>query len=31
MAEPQLLKTPIVRNGQQITAGFCPDIWKNWN
>ena len=31
MAEPQLLRTPIVRNGQQITAGFCPDIWKNWN
>ena len=29
--EPQLLKTPIVRNGQQITAGFCPDVWKNWN
>ena len=30
MDEPQLLKTPIVRNGQQVTAGFCPDIWKDW-
>ena len=30
MEEPQLLKTPIVRNGQQVTAGFCPEIWKDW-
>lgn len=30
MEEPQLLKTPIVRNGQKVTAGFCPDIWKDW-
>ena len=22
---PKLLKTPIVRNGQKVTAGFCPD------
>lgn len=31
MDEPQLLKTPIVRNGQQVTAGYCPDVWKDWN
>jgi len=24
------LKTPIVRNGQKVTAGFCPDVWKDW-
>ncbi|MGL4800262.1 MAG: arsenate reductase family protein, partial [Cellulosilyticaceae bacterium] len=27
---PQLLKTPIVRNGKQATIGYQPDIWKNW-
>ena len=27
---PELLKTPIVRNGKQATVGYCPDIWKNW-
>lgn len=30
MFEPQLLRTPIVRNGQQVTAGYCPDVWQNW-
>ena len=30
MAEPQLLKTPIVRNGQQLTAGYEPKIWDAW-
>lgn len=27
---PEMLKTPIVRNGKQATVGYCPDIWKNW-
>ena len=27
---PELLKTPIVRNGKQATVGYCPDVWKNW-
>lgn len=26
----QLLKTPIVRNGRQATAGYQPDVWKGW-
>lgn len=26
----QVIKTPIVRNGRQVTIGFCPDVWKNW-
>ena len=29
-ANPKLLKTPIVRNGRQATAGYCPEIWKAW-
>ena len=27
----KVLKTPIVRNGNQATVGFCPEIWKGWN
>lgn len=27
---PSLIKTPIVRNGREITIGYCPDVWKNW-
>ncbi len=27
---PEMLKTPIVRNGRQATVGYCPEIWKNW-
>lgn len=28
---PQLLKTPIVRNGKQATIGYQPEVWKDWN
>lgn len=28
--KPELMRTPIVRNGKQATVGYCPDIWKNW-
>ena len=27
---PQLLKTPIVRNGKQATVGYQPEVWKGW-
>ena len=27
---PKLMKTPIVRNGKQATAGFCPEVWETW-
>lgn len=27
---PEMLRTPIVRNGKQATVGYCPDVWKNW-
>ena len=26
----KLLKTPFVRNGREATAGYCPEVWKNW-
>ena len=28
--EPWLLRAPIVRNGKQATAGYCPEIWSTW-
>ena len=30
LADPRLLKTPIVRNGRQATVGYQPEVWKNW-
>ena len=27
---PELMKTPVVRNGKQATVGYRPDIWENW-
>ena len=27
---PALMKTPIVRNGKQVTVGYCPGIWATW-
>ncbi|MCI2105874.1 MAG: ArsC family transcriptional regulator [Intestinimonas sp.] len=30
LEHPQLIKTPVVRNGRQATVGYCPDLWKNW-
>ena len=27
---PELMKTPIVRNGKKATVGFCPENWKQW-
>lgn len=31
LENPQILRTPIVRNGKQATIGYQPDTWKNWN
>ena len=28
--DPMLIKTPIVRNGKQVTVGFTPDEWSKW-
>lgn len=30
LENPQILKMPIVRNGQQATVGYQPDVWKGW-
>lgn len=27
---PELMKTPIVRNGKRATVGYCPEVWKQW-
>ena len=27
---PEMLRTPIVRNGKQATVGYCPEVWKTW-
>ena len=28
--DPGLMRTPIVRNGRQVTLGYCPEIWATW-
>ncbi len=28
--DPLLFKTPIVRNGNKVTIGYAPDVWKEW-
>ena len=30
LENPQVIKTPVVRNGKQSTLGYQPDIWKTW-
>lgn len=27
---PELMRTPIVRNGKVATVGFCPEVWATW-
>lgn len=27
---PELMRTPVVRNGRQATVGYCPDTWAEW-
>ena len=31
LENPQVIKTPVVRNGKQSTFGYQPDVWKGWN
>ena len=28
--DPKLICTPIVRNGKQVTVGYCPEVWAKW-
>lgn len=30
LCNPELYKTPVVRNGRQATVGYQPDVWKAW-
>jgi len=31
LENPQVIKTPVVRNGKQSTIGYQPEVWKKWN
>lgn len=31
LENPQVIKTPVVRNGKQSTLGYQPDDWKGWS
>ena len=28
--DPLLLRTPIVRNGKEVTVGYEPEVWEKW-
>ena len=28
--EDKVFDNPVVRNGKQATAGYCPEIWATW-
>jgi arsenate reductase-like glutaredoxin family protein len=30
LENPQVIKTPVVRNGKKSTLGYQPDVWKGW-
>ena len=30
LSHPLLFRTPIVRNGRNVTVGYMPDVWKEW-
>ena len=30
LANPQVIRTPVVRNGKQSTLGYVPEVWKKW-
>ena len=27
---PEMIRTPVVRNGKQATVGFQPEVWERW-
>ena len=31
LENPQVIKTPVVRNGKQSTLGYMPEVWKSRN
>ena len=30
LENPFVIKTPVVRNGNQSTLGYQPEVWKKW-
>ena len=30
LEQPELLRTPIVRNGTRMTVGYQPEVWDSW-
>ena len=30
LSNPEMFKTPIVRNGKKATIGYSPEIWGGW-
>ena len=30
LENPQLIRTPVVRNGKKAAIGYCPEIWEQW-
>ena len=30
LENPQIIRTPVVRNGKKATIGYCPEVWKEW-
>jgi arsenate reductase-like glutaredoxin family protein len=30
LAEPALLRTPLVRSGHRVSIGYVPDEWRTW-
>lgn len=30
LAEPRLLRTPLVRSGGRVAIGLAPDVWQAW-
>jgi len=30
LENPQVIRTPVVRNGKLSTLGYQPEVWKKW-
>ena len=30
LESPEVMKTPVVRDGNRATVGYKPEIWKTW-
>lgn len=30
LENPDLIRTPVVRNGSKATVGYRPDVWEKW-